>query len=209
MSARKKTLVQRFSRIFKRFRPYYSYFDYYENLIDQISFDFLINKLSSKNINNINTSNEVSFFTFLFNTESSKIIKKIGTPRYKHKSHLIHGLNIFFYRKKLANQKITVVMHFLNEKLIMGSYILDLKNPVFIKQLEQQIFQKYLPHAVNGTSTIITDSKLNLIEINESVDYRINFVTGDNATLKVLKELKEKQTVAANEGINLAFDNFI
>lgn len=210
MSARKYIYSKIFSNLFKKFRPYYSYFDYYENLIDQVNYDFLINKFSEKSINNINTSAEISFFSFPFNQEIKQIVKKIGNPRYKFKNPQIPGFNTFFYRKKLASAKITVIMHFLNDRLIMGSYIFDSYNTSFAKQFERQICSKYLLETnQNEIPRIISDTMYNHIEIVHSVDYRINFISGEKSVLTALLKQKEMNTISLKVKAQLAFNNFI
>lgn len=188
MSKKTNIIYRILGKFSNRFRPYYSYFDYYENQMEQFNLQNLATCFSESSINNINTSKEISFYTFPFLTDCKQVIKKIGRPRFHVKHPQISELSGSFYRKKVGNSKITVLCLFFNNKLVFGSYIFDHFNSSSFFEIEKLLRGKYV---TTGKSVAITDSCFNRIEFVHDVYNRINFISGDKSILIALNTRKE------------------
>ena len=196
-----------YRKLILKYRPYYSYLDYFQNLNDQLTIDSLINLLSySSNHNETNQSIQINGLSL--HTPLNKIIEQKKKPSYKTQHKTIKGLTSLFYRKKIDGHKATMMLVLFDNKLIFASYIFDHISKNKLENILNVISFKYL----NETNKIkpdegIIDINGNKISFTEGVDSRITFTTGDKNILQQLNELKHNETIAAIKNAKLAYSN--
>lgn len=201
-----KNIFKYFNRkLYLKYCPYYSHYDYFENLSDQITSKKIIKLVSETSINKVNTSKDIIFNTVPFNSTSKATILQYGKPRFTIKHDQIKDLSTLFFRKKLVDQKITVMFVYLKDRLIAGSFVFDHSYQSIMTDVKNLILNKYLGSSFKSDINLICDSNRNTIEIINGVQFRLNFTSGDHW---IVSELSEQVVSEKDSKADLAYSNF-
>src|SRR3989339_218275 len=196
-----------YRKLVLKYRPYYSHLDYFQNLSDQITIDYLISNLSYSS-NYFETNQNIQINGINFNSRLCEIIDKKKKPSYKTQHKNIKELATLFYRKKIDGHKATMMLVLFESKLIFASYIFDHITRNKLENILDVISVKYLNEIKTiSSSSFICDTFGNKIQYVEGIDSRINFASGDREVFHKLGELKHAETMAAINNAKLAYSN--
>ena len=181
---------------------YYGSRDYYYE-----SINFAENPFELQNIFDLSqrehkhTSAEIRFNNVEFGQSSKDVIKILGRPKFVSSDSLkFPGHSVLFYRYHLLGTKTIAQLHFLHDRFVLGTYLFrSALNEDEINIIESVLLNKYLgSDETLADWQVITDDSKNAIKIEDSAQYMIHYVSGeqkirDSIKRFIMVQRKEEQ----------------
>jgi|GEM_PF-1228359 len=178
-------------------KDYYPH-NYYNSLLIRYNEPALyLNLLAEiKNKNKLMTNEEISLLGNkpFHQTGTADIRKRYGKSNYHIKSKYPISKEIFFYRLVIGKRRVNLELHFHDNELFFYNYSFPYLKPSDKTEIIKVVESKYLNgQKYNFKDFNITDSKYNIISINENAIFTISYICFASAFFEELSLFLEKQ----------------
>ena len=141
-----------------------------------------------------------------FGSNQNQIKKKLGSPG----SYMLRSVNsldfkIMYYRMYLGGYKTKQEVHLYENTLYYFNYVFSYLNNADKEVIKKLLCKKYLEKDYEIIDHLIIDKYGNSIFITDSVNFTINYLTGDKSipkefyALKKVNEINRKKTIEQNQ----------
>lgn len=167
--------------------------DHYKNLLFPRTIEDVVSRFKNTEKQILATSQKIQFNGLSLGCDLNILLDQKGNANYHMKgdSCNLFDYDVLFYKEKLARHHVLAQYHFVDGKLILGTFLfnsnLDRKE---IKEVEKAILNKYAisESGIDFKKVFIEDEIGNKIEIINEVYTGINYFLGDESLFSSLHE---------------------